>query len=139
MSFHRDEEREAGKQPRIPMSGLRLKLQMSKEDRQGFKDRGTVPHWFNDQDGRVEMAQAAGYTFVDPKHARSVGTHGKDKVSKVVTKGNELVMEAYLMEVKKEFFDEDQAARWAVTDLVDEALQLKDLGATGVEEAYIPK
>lgn len=139
MSFYRDEEQNEGKMKRIPMSGLRLKLQMSKEDRQGFKDRGVVPHWFNDQDGRIEMAQAAGYAHVDPKDARSLGTKDKDKVSKVVTKGNELVMKAYLMVIKKEFFDEDQAANWAINDLVDEALQLNDLGATGVEQAYKPE
>jgi len=142
----RRKERQEAKVERIPFGGLRLKLQLSDAEFRKFKERGMVPHWFNDQDGRVEQAQAAGYTFVRPEHARSLGhnaihegnTDVGSKVSKIVTKGKDLVMRAYLMEIKKEFYDEDQAAKQAINDKVDEALALGGKGGADVEHAYRP-
>ena len=135
----RRQEREAGKVERIPLAGPRLKLQLSKQDRQGFDKRGTVPYVFNDQDGRVEQAQTAGYKFTKPENARSFGsTDSGDGVSKIVTKGNDLVMRAYLMDIKQEFYNEDQASKLAVTMKVDEALALGGKGEADVEMAYVP-
>lgn len=135
----RRKERESGKVERIPFGGPQLKLQLSKQDRDGFDKRGTVPHWFNDQDGRVERAQAAGYNFTARENATSVGsTDDGDRVSKIVTKGNDLVMRAYLMEIKKEFYDEDQASKLAVTMKVDDALALGGKAEADVEMAYVP-
>ena len=142
----RRQERETGKVERIPFSGLRLKLQLSKSEQKAFESRGMVPHWFNDTDGRVEQALSAGYTFVKPEYARSLGhsaihegnTDVGAKVSKIVTKGKDLVMRAYLMEIKKEFYDEDYAAKQVINDKVDEALALGGKGGTDVELAYRP-
>jgi len=142
----RRQARETGKVERVPFGGQRLKMQLSKSDEDGFKKRGTVGHWFNDQDGRVEQAMSAGYTFVHPDNARSLGhsaihegnTDAGSKVSKIVTKGRDLVMRAYLMEIKKEFYDEDYASKQAVNDKVDEALALGGKGGTDVELAYRP-
>jgi len=142
----RRQARQENKVERIPFGGLRLKLQLSDAEFKAFGERGMVTRWFNDQDGRVEQAQAAGYTFVNPAHARSLGhnaihegnTDVGSKVSKIVTKGRDLVMRAYLMEIKKEFYDEDFAAKMAVNDKVDEALALGGKGGTDVELAYRP-
>ncbi len=49
----REEAREKGKVARIPFGTIRQKTQLSKEDNDEFKRRGMVPHWFNDQDGRI--------------------------------------------------------------------------------------
>lgn len=142
----RRKERETGKVERIPFGGLRLKLQLSKEEQKAFEVRGMVPHWFNDQDGRVEQALSAGYTFVKPEFARSLGhnaihegnTDVGAKVSKIVTKGKDLVMRAYLMEIKKEFYDEDQLTKHNINMKVDEALALGGKGGADVELAYRP-
>lgn len=138
--------KEEGKVTRIPFGGFRLKMQLSDEERKAFDERGTVGHWFNDQDGRVEQALAAGYTFVAPEHARSLGsgslgegnTDAGSKVSKIVSKGKEEVIRAYLMEIKKEFYDEDYASKQAINDKVDEALALGGKGGADVEQAYRP-
>lgn len=142
----RRKAKEESKVRRVPFGGMRLRLQLSEDDMRGFQERGTVGHWFNEQDGRVEQALAAGYTFVKPEDARSLG-HGAigqgnsdigSKVSKIVTKGTDQVIRAYLMEIKKEFYDEDYAAKQAVNDRVDEALALGGKGGADVEQAYRP-
>ena len=143
----RSEEKQEGKSPRIPFGGLRLKTQLSQPEQVRFVERGMVPHWFNDQDGRIERATSAGYTFVDPKYARSLGASAlgqgnsdlSKKVSKIVTKGNELVMRAYLMEIPKKYYDEDQAAKELVNDKVDTALALGGKGGADVENFYVPE
>lgn len=142
----RRQARQEGKVERIPFGGLRLKLQLSDAEFKMFQERGMVTRWFNDQDGRVEQAQSAGYTFVKPEYARSLGhnavhegnTDIGSKVSKIVTKGKDLVMRAFLMEIKKEFYDADFAAKMAINDKVDEALALGGRGGTDVEQAYRP-
>ena len=77
-----------------------------------------VTHWFNDQHGRVPRALSAGYSFVDPKHAMSLGqsaihqgnTDEGSKVSMVVGRGDSETR-AFLMEIQKEYFDEDQLSK----------------------------
>jgi hypothetical protein len=136
----RQSEKSEGKRVRVPFGGPRLKLQLSDEDRKIFDKRGMVPRWFNDEGGRIERALGAGYDFVKPVHAGSLGQgalheDGKDsessaRVSLIVSKG-ETVIRAYLMEISKEFYDEDQAAKETVNMAVDEALAS---GGAGGEE-----
>ena len=57
----RKEAREEGKVDRVPFGTVRLKTQLSEADVKGFKDRGMVTYWFNEQDGRIPRAVAAGY------------------------------------------------------------------------------
>ena len=136
---------EQGKVKRIPFGGFRLKTKLSDADTKKFEKRGMVPHWFNDQDGRIERAMSAGYKFVDPKHALSLGQFAvcewnQDvgaKVSKVVSKGTDVIT-AYLMEIQVEFYNEDQAAKESVNATVDEALALGGKGDADVEQAYRP-
>jgi hypothetical protein len=134
----RREARDDGKIERIPFGGPQFKLQLSAADLKAAEKRGMKPRWFNEQDGRVQRAQAAGYTFIDPKHARSVGTIEDGKVVQVVTKGGELVMKGFLMETKIEFFNEDQARKESVNAKVDEALALGGTIDSGVEQSYRP-
>ena len=130
MANTRTSERSKDKTVRVPFGGPRLKLQLSPQDMKLFKKREMVPYWFNDEAGRIERALGAGYNFVDPKFAGSLGQgalhqDGQDpesgvRVSLVVNK--DPVIRAYLMEIPKEFYDEDQAAKQAKNDQVDEAL-----------------
>ena len=131
MANLRNSEREEGKTARVPFGGPRLKLQLSPQDQKLFKMREMVPRWFNDEGSRIQMALGAGYNFVEPKFAGSLGQgalhqDGKDsesglRVSLIVNRGDPVVR-AYLMEIKKEFYDEDQKAKEAVNEQVDEAL-----------------
>jgi len=148
MTDVRESERSEGKVARTPMGGLRLKLQLSKEDRKEFDRRRMVPHWFNDDPGRLEQAQAGGYKFVHPDCAKSLGEgvlhrDGNDPSSNVrvsvVVGRSDPIQRAYLMEIPLKFYEEDQAAKEAKYSLVDEALALGGKGASDVENVYKPK
>ena len=147
MSNSRNSERKEGKLARVPFGGLRLKLQLSKEDMKGFKDRKMVIRWFNDDPGRVERAQGAGYNFVKPEHALSLGQgalhlDGKDpesnaRISQVVNRSDPITR-AYLMEIKKKFYDADQAAKETINQKVDDALALGGKTKSDLEQEYRP-
>ena len=140
MDNSREQERSKDKVERVPFGGPRLKLQLSPQDRKRFDKRGMVPRWFNDEGGRLERAKGAGYDFVKPVHSGSLGQgalhgDGKDaesgvRVSLIVNKGDPIVR-AYLMEIKEEFYKEDQLAKEAVNMQVDEALAV---GGEGGEQ-----
>ena len=149
MANVRKSEQSKGKRARTPVGGgLRLNLQLSKEDMAGFKRRKKVTYWFNDEPGRLEKALAGGYEFVNPEHATSLGEgvlhkDGNDpesnvRVSVVVSRG-EPVRRGYLMEISEKFWKEDQAAKEAKYSLVDEALALGGARASGLENEYRPK
>ena len=60
-------------------------------------------HWFNDSPGRVRRAEMAGYAFVDGADGRPVTTVvGTDRAGKPLN--------AYLMKIRQEWFDEDMLA-----------------------------
>jgi len=143
MSILRQQEQKEGRVARVPFSGPRLRLQMSEEDRKRFEDEGFVPHWFNEQDGRVERATSGGYVFVTPEEVPSLGsevihqgnTDTGSRVSKVVSRG-EPIIRAYLMKIRKEYYDEDQAAKEATNMKVDEALEMGGAGGASIENQY---
>lgn len=145
MSTERQQEKREGRTVRVPMSGPRLRLQLSDEDKQAFDEAGYVPRWINDQDGRVERALGGGYMFVDPDEVPSLGsgaihegnTDVGSKVSKVVSRG-EPIIRAFLMKISKEYYDEDQAAKEAVNSKVDEALAAGGAGGASIENKYGP-
>ena len=144
MSIIRQEEQKQERVVRVPFGGQKLKLQLSDADRKGFVERGMVPRWFNDQESRIARAEGAGYKFVDPKAVQSLGSgavHGNTdvgrKVSLIVSKG-EPVIRAYLMEIPKEFYDEDQASKEATNMLVDDALALGGKMGSDLENEYKP-
>jgi len=145
MANVRKQEREKGKVARVPFGGTRYKLQLSEADNKEFKRRQKVPRWFNDQDGRIQRALSGGYQFVDPKYATSLGsgaihqgnTDEGSRVSKIVSKG-EPVIRAFLMEISKKFWTEDQAAKQKINDKVDEALAVGQSGGAKVENQYGP-
>jgi hypothetical protein len=134
MAKQRDDRRK-----RVPLSGMRSKL--SAPQREGY-----VRRWFNDTGGRLMDAENAGYEFVTDTGLQ-IGDPGTDgnqdtgsRVSKVVDRQeNGQPMRAYLMEIKKEWYDEDQKNKQKQVDRVDEAIMggnhENSLGARG----YVPK
>lgn len=145
MSDAKKQERNEGKRVRVPFGARRSNLQLSEHEYQALSNAGYQVRWFNDADGRVERALAGGWEFVDPEHATSVGSFeiGKGnsdlggKVSKVVSRG-EHVIRAYLMKIKKEYYDEDQQTKEEVNRRVDDALAGGGAGGASVEKAYLP-
>lgn len=145
MANVRVSEKSKGKTPRVPMGGMRLKLQLSEADTAEFKKRKKVPHWFNDDPGRLERALGGGYTFVKPEHATSLGqgalhADGQDsesgaRVSIVVNK-TDPVTRAYLMEISEKFYKEDQRAKETINEKVDEALAAGGAGGASIENKY---
>lgn len=133
--------------PRVPFSGFRQKLQLSDADTKEFDRRGMVARWFNDESGRLARALGAGYTFVKPEDAPSLGNgaifrdnsevESQARVSVVVSKG-EPIIRAYLMEISKKFYKEDQAAKELVNQKVDEALRQGGAGGASIENQYGP-
>ena len=146
MARPRKEAREEGKRRRIPMGAHRYKLQLSDEDTAEFKRRKMVPRWVNDQDGRIQRALDGGYNFVKPEYARSVGssalhegnTDEGAKVSKIVSRGTDHVIRAYLMEISEKYYKEDQAEKQKIVDRFDDAIAAGRAGGAEVENAYIP-
>ena len=120
----RESERSEGKTVRTPMGGgMCLKLQLSEKDMKEFKRRHMVTHWFNDDPGRLERAEAGGYKFVKPEHATSLGqgalhANGKDPQSNarvsIVVSRDPPIQRAYLMEIYEKFYKEDQALKEAI-------------------------
>jgi hypothetical protein len=144
----RTKEQSKGKLDRVPFGGFRLKLQLSDQDMKEFKRRKMVTRWFNDDPGRIERALGAGYKFVKPENATSLGQgalhrDGKDsesavRISQVVNRSDP-VTRAYLMETTEKFFNQDLAAKEAVNAQVDDALALGGKITSGMEEEYRPK
>jgi len=135
------------RRPRIPFGRARLKTQLSAEDLAEFKKRKMVPRVFNDQDGRIQAALNAGYSYVKPEHAESWGesaigqgnTDLGNRVSKVVSRGNETVLTAFLMEIPRKFYDQDQAEKERINAQVDDAIALGGHGkAEDIEGQYRP-
>jgi len=143
MSTERKQEKEEGRRVRVPMGARRSNLQLSKEEAKALDDAGYVARWVNDRDGRVERALAGGYEFVKPDEAKSVGSYERDKgntdlgdkVSKIVSRGDQ-VIRGFLMKVKKEYYQEDQEAKEEVNRRVDEALSGGEAGGATVENKY---
>lgn len=96
---------------RVPLGVASLKLK--------FKQReGYHRHIFNDVKNRLHDAELAGYTYVEEiidergtRVSRRVGVH--DDMSP---------MFAFLMEIRQELYDEDEAGRMAVVDEIDAAI-----------------
>lgn len=142
-------KRAIDKKARIPMGGLRQKLQLSDEDMRNFEKEGFVVRWINDQDGRLPSAVNGGWDFVTQEEAPSVGAAGlhqentdlNSRVSKVVsrTSRSNQPIRAFLMKIPKEFYDEDQAAKEEVNRQVDRALRPTDQGGQSIEGGYTPR
>lgn len=100
-------------------------------------------HKFVDRGGRIDRAKAAGYEFVY-KHEVAIDNenvanreHGMDDVVSWISgtseKGDAEV--TYLMKIRKEYWDEDQAAIQAQVDATDAAIRRGTIGNT--QKSYV--
>ena len=112
---------------------------------------GNIPgyhmHILNDDGNRIQDAQANGYEFVAPSEIEGVsdnvtsrnGDIGDSRVRFLVgTKERGEPMYGYLMKIRQEWFDEDQADLQAKNDKIDAAIRKGQI--TGENPAfYVPK
>lgn len=133
--------RKEPKVERVPFGAHRTKLQVP-------AIKGFVLRWINDVDGRPERAVEGGYVYVTkdevPKKIGDGNLHQDNsdlnsRVSKIVSRGNKKPVRAYLMKIKKEWYEEDQRAKEGVNQQVDEALRQGTPGGNVVDNQYVPK
>lgn len=128
---------------RTPFSASRKRLEVRYVEKDFEKQ--WHGHWFNDQDGRIERAQDAGYEFVKPDEVRGVGdrevnsgnTDLNSKVSRVVGRGEGgNPIRAYLMKLPLDLYNQDKAEKQKVNDLVDNAIRAGKAGGVDVRNKY---
>jgi hypothetical protein len=103
---------------RVPIAGNRDILTVhNKED-------GFVYRWVNDVDTRISKFKAAGYEIVDDSTIE-VGEHDVKQASQLgrtVTKGVGKGVNAVLMRIEEEYYNEDQAAKAETVNATEETL-----------------
>lgn len=131
--------RKAGRRERVSFGEHRAKLHV----------RGLPPdvvgRWVNDTGGRIEEMQERGYQFVGKDNVL-IGEGPEDGNQAIDTRVTKIVgrdesgqpLRAYLMATKKEFYDEDQAAKNAELDAVDSAIKHGQHGKNPGDGRYIP-
>ena len=113
------------------------------------KIEGYHLHILNDTPGRIQQALDGGYEFVKPSELLSVkenvtsrNTDVGDKVRFLVNpSAKEGEQYAYLMKIKQEWFDEDQAALQEKNNAIDDAIRSGRNPESGVksEGFYTPR
>lgn len=129
------------KRERVPFGAQPFKLQVT-DKIPGFKLR-----WFNEIDGRLERAEGGGWVYVKPEEVPGLGagaihqgnTDVNSRVSKIVSRGNENIVRAYLMKIKSKWYKEDQAVKEGKNAQIDEALRQGQPGGNVVDNQYVPK
>jgi hypothetical protein len=129
----RTETREGqGRKQRIPLHAAQQKLAAS--SRPGMKSR-----WVNDDGGRLQQFEAAGYSF-QTEDTTKTGSNADPgtRISRIVGRddhGNPV--RAYLMEQTQENYDEDQKAKQRQLDAFDEAMKRGQPSGGSDENTYV--
>ncbi len=127
---------ESGRKERVGLGVARAKLSFPVR-------KGYVRRVINDTEGRLAMAQEAGYQFVEQPGSQSLGATDVDnvnrdlgaRVSRVVDRSTG--QKAYLMEIKEEYYAEDQAKKAAAIAETDR--QIKNGKLDDDDSRYIPE
>lgn len=125
---------ETGRKTRVPLGVARSKL--SVPERPGYKRR-----WVNDTEGRLAQATQGGYEYATDQSLQigspDVDNENRDlgaRISRVVDKSTG--QKAYLMEIKEEFYEEDQAAKRRAVKAKDDLIKNGKLDDDA--ERYVP-
>lgn len=121
-----------GRAKRTPLGVQRLKLKAS--ERPGF-----VRRWINDNGSRVQQALQGGYEFVR-KDGQASTTDMGESISLIVGRTEAgTPMRGYLMEIRQEWYQEDQATKNELINATEEQIQRGELvGKVGQDGVYIP-
>lgn len=126
---------ETGRSTRVPLGVARSKL--SVPERPGYKRR-----WVNDVEGRLMNAEQGGYQYATDK-IDNVGAPDIDNVNRDLGARTCRVVDkttgqkAYLMEIKEEFYQEDQASKSAKVAEIDNRIKRGKI--EDGEGRYVPK
>jgi len=125
---------EVARRQRGAFNGTTSKLSVS------FTISGYHLHWLNDYAGRITQAVENGYEFVKPEEVGvSDMEKGSERVKRLVgtdDAGNPLF--AYLMKIRQDWYDEDQASIQERNDLVDQAIR-QGRNGQNTEGFYVPR
>lgn len=119
---------------RSAFNGTRGKLQV------GHQIEGYHLHIFNDTPGRINQAQESGYEFVSPTEVGGVTTNVTSRNTDIGDKVRFLVgtgetgepLYAYLMKIKQEWYEEDQAELLKRNERTDAAIRGGKITADGM-------
>lgn len=112
---------------RVPLGVMTSKLTIP----DGLVPNGMVPRVVNDDGNRLQLAIAGGYQFVKPVPGLKWGDSAKDSNSDIGGKMSTVVgqdksgspMRGYLMMIRKDYFEEDQAQKQGKVDVIDQAIK----------------
>lgn len=127
-------ERETkGRAERVPL-GVR-KAKLTADIRPGYTGR-----WINDKDNRIQDALRGGWDFV-LRDSKATSDDASNRIAKDVgTQANGQRLQAYLMEIRLDWFEQDQAAKQENIDATEGLIRRGELTQKiGVDGAYIPK
>lgn len=114
----------------------------------GHQIEGYVLHGFNDTPGRIATALEGGWEFVHPdevggtkENVVSRNTDIGEKVRWLVgrTEDGRDGLYAYVMKIRKEWYDEDQATMQAKVNMTDDAIRQGKGHQANTEGFYVPK
>ena len=132
-------ESRAVRTTRVPLGAPRLKLKVAEADPK------KVGRWINDKGGRLEHAIEGGYGFVE--RGVIVGTPDVipgntdpgARVSKVVgTNEDGTPLRAYFMQIDRETYEEDKAAKEEEIQRTEAAIRNGNLDGKASDGRYIP-
>ena len=125
---------EAGRNSRVPLGVARAKLSVPQRP-------GYVRRWVNDTEGRLMQAEQGGYQFATDQSlqigAVDIDNVNRDlgaRISRVVDKSTG--QKAYLMEIKEDYYAEDQSAK--VRQVAEKDRLIKTGKLDDGESRYIP-
>lgn len=113
---------------RTPVSGYRSVLTLNRQD-PAYHYR-----WVNDIDGRVELFLNGGYEHVTTKEGGDVGTKRVGTATNIGTNVSKPVgqgITAYLMKIKREWYDQDQQDKLKLIKEQERELYGQQIGAHG--------
>lgn len=112
---------------RVPLSGNRNIINVTGIDTDKWHLR-----WINDKDDRIIRAERGGWIKVtDEVNIGDRKVDDSDRKQSFVTKNMGAGVTAYLMKIKREWYEEDQAAKAAVINEKEAAMLKKDRDEEG--------
>jgi len=114
---------------RIPI-GTNRDVTAVRDTPDGYKDR-----WVNDNPGRIEKFKQAGYELVASAQVGDSAVDGTHSEGGVVSRDMGNGVTAYLMRQRREYFDEDQAAKQRLVNQTEENLRRKKRNSTDPDES----
>lgn len=119
------ETRATNRPERIPVSGNRDILTVRNQD------PAYVYRWVNDTEDRIERFKLGGWEHVEDANVGQRTADRADAIKGTVSKYVGANRTAYLMRIKREWYEEDQASKEKILKEREEAMLLNEKNAEG--------